>query len=176
MRRTPGMGTNHAAPLNHWACYDTLQPGGQGLFLPVYYDRNPSPDDPLWPYLIWGSSTDVIDVYDPHFLNCVMGGGGASIGEVACITYDYYRRQYVVVGSQGLTRWAALSADLAPDGSAAAVITQLDKDDNTVATLNITVYGHAPGGGDDIPAGSDVIVNYDSQHRRWKCPVSYRNP
>lgn len=156
--------------------YTTLVPGGHGDFLPTYYDREEHEEDR--PYYTYGTAGDTVPVFDPFHLNCIAGDGTAGLGEVAWVTYDYYRRQYVVVGSQGLVRWANLDAELDPNSSAAvdATITITDHTGGTLDTIEIQVYAHAPSQGDPIPSGAAVQVVYDSAQRRWKCGVSYREP
>jgi len=164
MRKEPGKGTTHATSYFPMRCYSTCEPGGYGLFLPVFFDKTDDAD-PATPYPQFGSAGDTIKVYDPFYMNCVLGGAVGE-GEFAWVTRDQYRGIYVLAGSQGLTRKATLDGALAPGSSVAGSIKGYKTDGSSLLnSFAATIYHW--GNGSDETWNTNIVAHYSPSEHRW---------
>jgi len=164
MNQPPGMGTAASVGLQCFRCYSSCAPGGSGLFLAVYKDKRPTAD-PAIPYLQHGDAGDCVEIFDPFYNNCVLGGAVGE-GEFTWAFYEPYFGGYTFLGSQGLTRKCVLTGSLAPGGSASGSIVGYKPDGSALNPIGpVTVYHW--GQGSDETWNGNIVVHYSPSEHKW---------
>ena len=131
-------GHAESVPLEIMECQSTLHPGSYAPFIYLQFDGT---------NIVQESPTVTANVYDANGTNCILPS------EYAAVMWNYERRRYEVVGSQGLTRLATLAEDIASGASGNAVL----KDRLNSGSSNISCWNYTSNNFDN---GDLVIVVY----------------